>query len=99
MVYALRPRLRGRLTLNGLTFFRKPESFGGQGSHLAYRYLCRQGHFAWVHRPLSVRLRPASERPPTTPPQEGVPSFGGRLKSPAELSVPNRLTSELLRFL
>ena len=48
--YAFRPRLRDRLTLSGLTFLRKPWTFGEQGSHLLYRYLCRQGHFRTLHR-------------------------------------------------
>src|SRR6185312_5847380 len=43
--YAFRPRLRDRLTLSGLTFLRKPYPFGVKGSHLQYRFLCRQGLF------------------------------------------------------
>ena len=34
IAYALRPRLRSRLTLSGRTFLRKPWIFGGQDSHL-----------------------------------------------------------------
>ena len=36
---ALRRILRTRLTLNRLTLFRKPWSFGGRASHPPYRYL------------------------------------------------------------
>jgi hypothetical protein len=43
--YAIRPRLRPRLTLSGLTFLRNPWTFGDQGSHLVYRYLCWQSRF------------------------------------------------------
>src|SRR6266581_1673110 len=41
--YAFRPHLRTRLTLSGLTFLRKPQTFGDTSSHRVYRYLCRQG--------------------------------------------------------
>src|SRR5580704_17944011 len=41
--YAFRPHLRTRLTLSGLTFLRKPYTFGDTSSHRVYRYLCRQG--------------------------------------------------------
>ena len=43
--YAFRPRLRARLTLSGRTFLRKPWAFGGQDSHLSFRYLYRHSHF------------------------------------------------------
>jgi len=46
--YAFRPRLRSRLTLSGLTFLRNPQTFGDQGSHLVYRYLCWQSLFPAV---------------------------------------------------
>ena len=49
IAYAFQPRLRGRLTLSGLTFLRKPWVFGGEVSHLSYRYLCRHDHFHPVH--------------------------------------------------
>src|SRR5262249_5017882 len=50
IVYALRPRLRSRLTLGGRTLPRKPWVYGGQGSHLAYRYSCLHPHFEKLHR-------------------------------------------------
>jgi hypothetical protein len=43
--YAFRPRLRSRLTLSGRTFLRNPWAFGGQDSHLSFRYLYRHSHF------------------------------------------------------
>ena len=49
ITYASRPRLRGRLTLSGLTFLRKPRVFGEQGFHLFYRYSCRHDLFRSVH--------------------------------------------------
>ena len=48
--YGFHPCLRDRLTLSGLTFLRKPSTFGEQGSHLLYRYLCRQGLFRTLHQ-------------------------------------------------
>ena len=38
--FAFRLILRTRLTLNRLSLFRKPWSFGGRVSHPPYRYLC-----------------------------------------------------------
>ena len=49
ITYAFRPRLRGRLTLGGRTFPRKPWDFGGQDSHLAFRYSYPHNHFCTVH--------------------------------------------------
>src|SRR5439155_3683124 len=45
IVYALRPRLRSRLTLGGRTFPRKPWVYGGQEFYLSYRYSCLHPHF------------------------------------------------------
>ena len=45
IVYALRPRLRSRLTLGGRTFPRKPWVYGGQEFNLSYRYSCLHPHF------------------------------------------------------
>ena len=47
--YACRPRLRSRLTLGGLACPRNPWSFGGQGSHLPYRYSCLHSHSHTLH--------------------------------------------------
>ena len=44
IVYAYRPRLRGCLTLRGMTFRRKPYAYGGQDSHLPYRYSSQHNH-------------------------------------------------------
>jgi hypothetical protein len=56
--YAVRPRLRDRLTLSGLTLLRKPWAYGEQSSHLLYRYLCRQSHFYAVHQSLRSDFTP-----------------------------------------
>ena len=43
--YAFRPRLRGRLTLPGLTLDRNPWTFGVNVSHIHLRYSCQHLHF------------------------------------------------------
>ena len=43
--YGFRPRLRGRLTLRGLTLRRNPWIFGDKVFHFIYRYLCQHSHF------------------------------------------------------
>jgi hypothetical protein len=48
--YAFRPRLRSRLTLRGRTFRKKPWPYGGQDSHLPFRYSCRHSHFRLVQQ-------------------------------------------------
>src|SRR5207247_9357871 len=45
IIYALRPRLRSRLTLGARTFPRKPWVYGGQEFYLSYRYSCLHPHF------------------------------------------------------
>ena len=56
IAYAFRPRLRGRLTLSGRTLPRNPWDFGGQDSHLSFRYLCPHNHFCTVHGRLPSRF-------------------------------------------
>ena len=83
IAYAVRPRLRVRLTLSGLTFLRKPWVFGERVSHPFSRYSCRHYHFRFVQRPLSGHLHPTTERSPTNLPGEPgrFRSFGDRLES------------------
>ena len=50
--YALRPRLRVRLTLRGLALRRSPWAFGDRASHPVYRYSCQHSHFRYLHSPL-----------------------------------------------
>ena len=56
IVYALRPRLRSRLTLGGRTFPRKPWVYGGQEFNLSYRYSCLHPHFLTLHAWLPLRF-------------------------------------------
>ena len=97
IAYAFRPRLRPRLTLGGRTFPRNPWAFGGQDSHLSFRYLRRHSHF----RPLHPGFRSgfhAGRNAPLPTRFRGFRSFGGGL-SPDTFSAPERSTSELLRTL
>jgi hypothetical protein len=47
--YGFRPRLRGRLTLRGLTLRRNPWAFGDRVSHPVCRYSCPHSHFRYLH--------------------------------------------------
>ena len=47
--YGSRPRLRGRLTLRGLTLRRNPWIFGESVSHTFNRYSCQHSHFRYLH--------------------------------------------------
>ena len=49
--YGLRPRLRGRLTLRGLTLRRNPWTSGGRVSRPHCRYSCPHSRFRCLHRP------------------------------------------------
>ena len=49
--YGFRPRLRGRLTLGGLTLPRKPWAYGESVSHTLCRYSCQHSHFRYLQHP------------------------------------------------
>jgi hypothetical protein len=63
--YGFRPRLRGRLTLRGLTLRRNPWTFGDRVSHSVCRYSCQHSHFRYLHHPSQVWLRRLTERSAT----------------------------------
>ena len=46
--YGFRPRLRGRLTLRGLTLRRNPWTSGGSVSRTPCRYSCQHSHFRYL---------------------------------------------------
>src|ERR1700676_1778903 len=46
--YGFRPRLRGRLTLRGLTLRRNPWTYGDRVSHSVYRYSCQHSRFRYL---------------------------------------------------
>ena len=52
--YGSRPRLRGRLTLRGLTLRRNPWTFGDRVSHPVYRYSCQHSRFRCLQKPSRV---------------------------------------------
>ena len=56
IAYALRPRLRSRLTLGGRTFPRKPWVYGGQEFNLSYRYSCLHSHFLTLDARFPLRF-------------------------------------------
>jgi hypothetical protein len=64
--YAFRPRLRGRLTLRGLTLRRNPWTFGESVSHALYRYSCQHSHFRYLQASSRITLRRLTERSATT---------------------------------
>ena len=49
--YGFRPRLRGRLTLSGLTLLRNPWAFGESVSNTLCCYSCQHSHFRYIQRP------------------------------------------------
>ena len=63
--YALRPRLRCRLTPGGRTCPGKPWDSGDQNFHLVFRYSCPHNRSCEVHRRFPARLRPVARRSPT----------------------------------
>ena len=50
--YGSRPRLRGRLTLRGLTLRRNPWIFGDSVSRTINRYSCQNSRFRYLHHAL-----------------------------------------------
>jgi hypothetical protein len=63
--YGSRPRLRGRLTLRGLTLRRNPWTFGDRVSHPVCRYSCQHSHLPYLHHPSRVWLRRPRQRSAT----------------------------------
>ena len=63
--YGFRPRLRGRLTLRGLTLRRNPWIFGEEVFHFFNRYSCQHSHFWYLQDPSRVSLYRLTERSAT----------------------------------
>ena len=93
--YAVRLRLRDRLTLPGLSLDRKPWAFGDKGFHLVYRYSCQHSHFLPLHHPSPGGFTAAGTLLYRS---YRARSFGDVL-SPVIFTAQDNLTSELLRFL
>ena len=66
IAYALRPRLRFRLTPGGRTCPGNPWDSGDRDSHPVFRYSCPHNHWYPVHRRFRVRLQPWIPRSPTS---------------------------------
>jgi hypothetical protein len=83
--YACRPRLRGRLTLRGLTLRRNPWTSGESVSHALCRYSCQHSHFRYLQpgsRPTFIGLRNAP-----LPRASGTPAASARGLSPVTSSA------------
>jgi hypothetical protein len=78
--YACRPRLRSRLTLGGLAWPRNPWSFGGQGSHLPYRYSCLHSHSHTLHSSITRLLHWMQDAPLPNQHEVDCRGFGGVLE-------------------
>ena len=63
--YGSRPRLRGRLTLRGLTLRRNPWTFGDSVSHTVCRYSCQHSHFRYLQEGSPHSLHRPTERSAT----------------------------------
>ena len=63
--YGFRPRLRGRLTLRGLTLRRNPWTFGDRVSRSVCRYSCQHSHFRYLQEGSPHSLRRLTERSAT----------------------------------
>ena len=63
--YGSRPRLRGRLTLRGLTLRRNPWTFGDRVSHSVCRYSCQHSHFRYLQEGSPHSLHRPTERSAT----------------------------------
>ena len=89
--YGFRPRLRGRLTLRGLTLRRNPWTFGERVSHPLCRYSCPHSHFPYLHGPSRVTLRRLRERSATTQPRRTASEASARGLSPVTFSAQDPL--------
>ena len=63
--YGFRPRLRGRLTLRGLTLRRNPWTFGVRVSRPDCRYSCQHSHFRDLQDGSPLSLHRLTERSAT----------------------------------
>ena len=98
IAYALRPRLRSRLTLRRLALLRNPWAFGGRVSHSPFvthaSILTSQRSTAGLRRRFSALGTLPYHSTLGVKSVASVPCL-----SPVTLSAPDHLTSELLRTL
>ena len=72
--YGFRPRLRGRLTLRGITLRRNPWIFGDSVSRTINRYSCQNSRFRYLHHILQHDFNGLRNAP--LPHLKSVHSFG-----------------------
>src|SRR5207302_4291573 len=98
IAYALRPRLRSRLTLSRLALLRNPWAFGGRVSHTPFvtraSILTSQASTAGLRRRFAGLGTLPYHSTQSVKSVASVPCL-----SPVTLSAPDQLTSELLRTL
>src|SRR5689334_5924970 len=90
--YGFRPRLRGRLTLRGLTLRRNPWTFGESVSHTLCRYSCQHSHFRYLQGPsrdpfAGLRNAPLPLRGQTTEDREQNAYRRGRIRPCSILAI------------
>ena len=83
--YGSRPRLRGRLTLRGLTLRRNPWTFGDSVSRTVCRYSCQHSHFRYLQKGSPRFLRRLTERSATA--RFRAPTASARGLSPVTFSA------------
>ena len=93
--YALRPRLRSRLTPGGRTCPGKPWDSGDPDSHRVFRYSCPHNRSCEVHGPSPAPLLPVARRSPTIV-QRTIREFGSVFDS-RSFSARGLSSSQLLR--
>ena len=86
--YGSRPRLRGRLTLRGLTLRRNPWTSGGRGSHSPCRYSCPHSHFRCLQRTSRCAFTGLRNAPLPRIPKD-APTASARGLSPVTFSPQN----------
>ena len=84
--YGSRPRLRGRLTLRGLTLRRNPWTFGDSVSRTVCRYSCQHSHFRYLQRGSPRLLHRLTERSATAH-TKYAPTASARGLSPVTFSA------------
>ena len=99
IVYAVRPRLRTRLTLGGRTFPRKPWVYGVPEFHRDDRYSCLHSHFRTLHGQFPFRFDAYRTLPYHEIPANRyfIRSFGRPLDRQS-FSARDLSMSQLLRF-
>ncbi len=81
--YGFRPRLRGRLTLRGITLRRNPWIFGDSVSRTINRYSCQNSRFRYLHYTLQYNFNSLRNAP--LPHSKECPQFRCMVLAPVHL--------------